>query len=120
MAAGLSDHVWNYEEIAALTEWGGQWTRQYKIVRDCNDRGPTSSCYSKPRRSVNLLEIPIALAATDGSLPIKPTCRNLSLMWRVKPARVVYGHFYFSMCEALLRTESGSGGGPVRTDISVA
>lgn len=27
MAAGLSDHVWNYEEIAALTEWGGQWTR---------------------------------------------------------------------------------------------
>jgi len=29
--------------------------------------------------------------------------------WRVKPARVVYGHFYFSMSEALLRAESGSG-----------
>jgi hypothetical protein len=24
-------------------------------------------------------------------------------VWRVKPARVVYGHFYFSMSEALLR-----------------
>jgi hypothetical protein len=33
--------------------------------------------------------------------------------WRVKPARVVYGHFYFSMSEALLRAESGSGSGPV-------
>ena len=32
-------------------------------------------------------------------------------VWRVKPARVVYGHFYFSMSEALLRTESGSGSG---------
>jgi hypothetical protein len=37
-------------------------------------------------------------------------------VWRVKPARVVYGHFYFSKCEALLRTESG-GGGPVRTGV---
>ena len=27
MAAGLSDHVWNYEEIAALTEEGGQRAR---------------------------------------------------------------------------------------------
>jgi hypothetical protein len=25
-------------------------------------------------------------------------------VWRVKPARVLYGHFYFSKCEALLRT----------------
>jgi hypothetical protein len=36
---------------------------------------------------------------------------------RVKPARVVCGHFYFSMSEALLRTESGSGDGPVGTGI---
>ncbi len=34
-------------------------------------------------------------------------------VWRVKPARVVSGHFYFSMSEALLRAESGSGSGPV-------
>ena len=34
-------------------------------------------------------------------------------VWRVKAARVVYGHFYFSMSEALLRAESGSGSGPV-------
>jgi len=27
--------------------------------------------------------------------------------------RVVYGHFYFFMSEALLRTESGSGSGSV-------
>jgi hypothetical protein len=39
--------------------------------------------------------------------------------WRVKAARVVYGHFYFSMCEALLPTESGSGGGPVHTGVLV-
>jgi hypothetical protein len=38
-------------------------------------------------------------------------------VWRVKPARVVYGHFYFYMSEALLRTERGSGGGPVRTGV---
>jgi hypothetical protein len=34
-------------------------------------------------------------------------------VWRVKPARVVYGHFYFFMSEALLRTESGGGSGSV-------
>jgi hypothetical protein len=34
-------------------------------------------------------------------------------VWRVNPARVVNGHFYFFMSEALLRTESGSGSGPV-------
>jgi hypothetical protein len=34
-------------------------------------------------------------------------------VWRAKHAQVVYGYFYFSMCETLLRTESGSGSGPV-------
>jgi hypothetical protein len=34
-------------------------------------------------------------------------CRSgVVAVWRVKPARVVYGHFYFSMSEALLRTET--------------
>ena len=38
-------------------------------------------------------------------------------VWRVKPARVVYGHFYFFMSEALLRTESGSGMDLSTTDV---
>ena len=38
-------------------------------------------------------------------------------VWRVKPERVGYGHFYFSMAEALLRTESGSDSGPVYTGV---
>jgi hypothetical protein len=38
-------------------------------------------------------------------------------VWRAKAAQVVYGHFYFYKCEARLRTQSGSGGGPVRTGV---
>jgi hypothetical protein len=62
------------------------------------------------------------LSSSEGLTSLTAMMRRsgVAAVWRVKPARVVYGHFYFSMCEALLRTESGSGGGPVRTDISVA
>jgi hypothetical protein len=56
---------------------------------------------------------------SDGLTSLTAMMRRSGVVavWRVKPARVVYGHFYFSMSEALLRTESGSGGGPVRTGV---
>jgi hypothetical protein len=57
--------------------------------------------------------------SNDGLTSLTAMMRRsgVAAVWRVKPARVVYGHFYFSMSEALLRTESGSGGGPVRTGV---